>query len=206
MGKKLRLQDINKNAVTEKKHSINKIKRQETKYTIILVIFFMILFCVIGYNTLVFNYNYESNSNWDISSNVEFFGSNVLLTKDNQMPDSLGANSKEYQVSLLNKSNNSGHYQVLFTTNSILEEACGCKSSQMILNNTRFMINGEVLDRGDSEVSIYEDNSLVIADVFLEKNKSIDLSVRLWVDNGVIISSSEHFHGHFVFQEIKEEV
>ena len=37
--KKLKEKDINKNNFTEKKHTINKIKKQETKYTVFLVIF-----------------------------------------------------------------------------------------------------------------------------------------------------------------------
>ena len=53
--KRLKKSDINKNNSIEISGSINRLKSQESKYTLFLVIFFMIIFCIICYYTLSFN-------------------------------------------------------------------------------------------------------------------------------------------------------
>ena len=44
---KLKIEDVNRNSAKNVSHTINKIKSNERKYTIILVFIFMILFIVI---------------------------------------------------------------------------------------------------------------------------------------------------------------
>ena len=106
--KKLQQSDINRNTSVEVSHTIKKIKENERKYTIVLVIIFMSIFSIIGYklfsvdsNILFNNVSAYSkyNSYFSISSEV------LTLTNKDIYSDDLGIKTEKDSINITNKTN-----------------------------------------------------------------------------------------------------
>ena len=113
--KKLKEKDINKNNFTEKKHTINKIKKQETKYTVFLVIFFMVLFSIIGYNILVFNDKDLENivlEKDETLENLTFTSPSITLNENDILDDDKGLEKKPYRLRIENNKSTKVKYTV----------------------------------------------------------------------------------------------
>lgn len=189
--KKLKLKDINKNSAIEKKYTINKIKKQELKYTIILVSVFMLIFTFLGYKLLAFN---ENDLKVSIKKNtLESFGFNspvVLLTKNNIFDE---INSKCYILKIDNKKNKNLKYQILFVSDDENKQICGCKN----INN--FTIKYSV----NNKVKVL-DNSLIVNEGVVSANSLEEILIKIGFDKNSFLTENSHFHGHFVIEEIKD--
>ena len=102
--KKLKQANINRNTSIEVSHTIKKIKENERKYTIILVIFFMIIIGIVGYNVLTID-NDELYSNIKTASAnspyLSLSSTNITLTNKNIMSEKNGLKSKKYAISII---------------------------------------------------------------------------------------------------------
>lgn len=193
--KKLKKSDINKNNSIEISGSINKLKSQEAKYTLFLVMFFMIIFCIIGYNTLSFNdkvmiYGKSNDTSDDyISSKSEL----VTLTENNVLSDEAGLLSKNINVEIENGSDFELNYRIVFKQDDNIVLSCGCLDKKMDSSLIKFSIDGEKIQQLDGE--------MVITEGRLEPSKNIVIPVKMWVSEEAS-NKDLHFHGHFVLEEL----
>ena len=99
--KKLSSNDINKNSSVQVSHSINKIKENELKYTIILVIIFMVVFAFAGYISLRVSNDYINDKVF-YNYNLAFSTNSVTLTNRNILSDENGLKSKGVNYTIKN--------------------------------------------------------------------------------------------------------
>lgn len=190
---------INKNGNIEKRHIINKMKNKEFKYTFILVMVFMIIFVVIGYNALKFDNNLLLNDIKNVKGNANVSSSSqiVSLTSENIMHDSEGLSSYVYQISVKNDTSNFVNYQLNLVKDENISTICNCNTKQFSANQIKYSLN-------NTDVNILADNML-IKNIALDKGESEDVLVRVWVDADnvdAIANNDAHFHGHFVLNEL----
>lgn len=192
--KRLKKSDINKNNSIEISGSINRLKSQESKYTLFLVIFFMIIFCIIGYNTLSFNdkvmiYGKSDDISTDyVSSKSEL----VTLTENNVLSDEAGLLSKNINVEIENGSDFELNYRIIFKQDDNIVLSCGCLDKKIDSSLIKFSIDGEKIQQLNGE--------MVITEGSLEPSKNIVIPVKMWVSEEVS-NKDLHFHGHFVLEE-----
>lgn len=191
--KKLKLKDINRNSAIEKKYTINKIKRQELKYTIFLVVFFMLTFCFIGYKLLFINQDdLVLNENNNSIKSLGFASSTVLLTKEDIFNDKDFLKSKNYLLQIDNYNRNDIEYQVLFREDYDAIKKCGCINSNNII---KYSI--------DNKTTNFLDNNKVIFKGKIKSNSSNEILVRVWFSKENKINDELHFHGEFELEQIK---
>ena len=98
-----KINNINKNYKKSISSSINKIKENEKKYMTILVIIFMIIFCLISYFT--FRVNNKKLSNISEVNSLTLTANNFLLTNNDIKSDSLGLKSSGNTITITNNTN-----------------------------------------------------------------------------------------------------
>ena len=193
--KKLKEKDINKNNFTEKKHTINKIKKQETKYTVFLVIFFMVLFSIIGYNILVFNDKDLENivlEKDETLENLTFTSPSITLNENDILDDDKGLEKKPYRLRIENNKSTKVKYTVFLEEDKFEKKTCGCN------NNNNYLLKYS-LDK--KNISIFNNDTPIIREI-REKSKE-EILITLWLDKNRSLTENFHFHGHFVLKEIK---
>lgn len=198
--KKLKKNDINKNSSIEIKYSINKIREQERKYMAVLVVFFMVLFCVVGYFTLSFNKDNYSNDSVVVDNSKMIDSSpKVLLTGADKKTDDLGLNSEVYSVEINNAQDISSKYQLLFQIDDVDIGECECNNEIFNTNDIRYSLDGE------NAVSFSNNDILILKEATLEANEVEIINVRMWIDSHAEVKKDilQHLHGHFVIKEIK---
>jgi len=110
-GVKLKAEDINKNNGKEISHTINKIKANERKYTIILVIFFVALFLTMGYFLLSSDVKKIYNS---YNSTLIIKAPSIKLTDKDVMNDSMGLKKDYFKIELVNNTEQDLNYYLSF--------------------------------------------------------------------------------------------
>lgn len=192
--KKLKKNDINKNNSTEIKHTIYRIKEQEGKYMAILVIIFMIVFCLIGYFTLTFNkdiYNKNGNQSVDIIINSS---PNILLTKDNKMEDWLGLKSDVHVIEFSNIQAKTVKYQLVFNFDETVD--CNCNNETFSKSDVKYSIDGnKVYNFGKENV---------IKNGTLNAGETEVINIRMWIDSFAETKEAlkQHVHGYFTINKI----
>lgn len=198
-NKKLKKNDINRNGAVEIRHSIDRIKAQERKYTVILVIFFMILFCAIGYATLTFNKNtivsdLKGGKESAIGEEFTSFGELVTLTSDHVLSDEKGLKSKKYNISLKNNSSVAVKYQIVLDKDLFMVNNCGCTNSKIDGKFIRYSVEKAGAKSLSANGVIYEGE--------LASGKDDSISVRLWLTEKTSLGENDHFHGHFIVKKV----
>lgn len=194
--KKLKKSDINKNNSIEIKHTINKIKEQEGKYMTILVVIFMVAFCVIGYFTLSFNrdkYNNDTNQSIDIVVNSS---PNILLTKDNKMEDWLGLKTDVHAIEISNVQEKTVKYQLIFNFDEV--EDCECDNKSFRRTDVKYSLDG------DRVYNFEKDKENIIKNGTLKAGETEVINIRMWLDSFAETSeeSEQHVHGYFIVNKI----
>jgi len=195
--KSLSKEQINKNNSIELRHYIDKIKSQERKYTFILVIFFMILFCIIGYVTLTVNREVlienvggqESNN----SSNTEVI---VTLSKNDIINDIDGLSLDGNNISVENNSSDEAEYKVFFKQDLEASKSCGCGEKTISKEFIKYSTDGATTKNLSSTKEVLFFGKL-------EKGESRVINIKMWLDNSLKIDNNFHFHGCIVVEEIK---
>ena len=193
--KKLRESEINRNFSPEISHTIRKIKENEFKYTVFLVLIFMMLFILIGYHTLSINTNSLIKYNENSVSFQEMFISSekVTLTSKNVMNDFLGLQSYKYNIDIANNTSHEVRYQVLFQKDDELTNRCGCSLSSDDFKNIHYSLDGENVK------DFSNDNFVVFEDVISSKSRN-SINIQMWLAESFI---DGHIHGEFVIREMK---
>ena len=183
--KKLQQSDINRNTSVEVSHTIKKIKENERKYTIVLVIIFMSIFSIIGYklfsvdsNILFNNVSAYSkyNSYFSISSEV------LTLTNKDIYSDDLGIKTEKHSINITNKTNKNKKYKIYLI-------------SENDKSNIRYSFNNiDILKLGDDNL---------FTEGTIKKGESINIKYNIWVNNQNIDISNEYvYKGKFIIKEI----
>ena len=195
-GVKIKASDINKNTGRDITHTVNKIKANERKYTIILVIFFMTIFCFVGYISLrikpieLLDLSANSNSSYiSSSSNV------VVLSEKDKKIDSEGLKGEEVEVTFKNATIKDINYKIVFIEDTELKKICKCSSEGFKTSDIRFSIDGKNVKKLPEEEN-------VITTGFLEAGKTDSIKIRIWLDSNS--NYTGHFHGQFKFKEIED--
>lgn len=173
--KKLRQEDIKKNTSVEISHTINKIKENERKYTIILVLIFMICFIVIGYFSLRINNDYVVSKE-DLYTN---YNTEVILTNQNIMSDQDGLKSKELVYHLDNKNNRLIIYKII-----------------LVLDKNNIVDSHYIKYALDDGIVKTLDENMIITKGILEGYQNTDVKVRFWIDNSIPKGKDYYFHGY----------
>lgn len=184
-NKKLKQSDINRNTSIEVSHTIRKIKENERKYTIILVVFFMILFSIVGYNVLSIDNDVILNDVKVASNNSSYYSlsSNVVtMTSENIMSDKEGLNSLGYVIYLENNTKFDKKYKIVLET-----KECMCGNNNLDKSKIKYSIDGNIKTLDDD--SFYEVN--------LKKGEKTSIIYKMWVSDDVGDSDNLHYHGQF---------
>ncbi len=191
MRKKLKGKDIRKNASLQVSHSINKIKENERRYTIILVLFFMCLFSVIGYFTLSINKTYQTNTQKKYSygkATLSLSSENLSLTNEDIMTDELGLEKTPISLIVNNENDTSERFQIKFIIDNDIGRKCGCNNN-LELSKIHYSTDFQNIIEYTTEKSILEDM------IDAKTKKKIDIS--MWLDNSLDKNQINHIHGHF---------
>ena len=186
--KKLKQTDINRNTSIEVSHTIRKIKENERKYTVILVIFFMIILSVVGYhfltvdNSVIYSDIKTASNN---NSYISLSSSNITLTSDDVLSDSLGLKSNKYKIHISNNTNKIKQYKIYLVSSD-----CKCGNSSFDKNSIHYSVDGKNVD-------------LLTDDLFVEgilkKKEEKDIIYRIWIDDNVV-NKDLHYHGYFILK------
>lgn len=189
--KKLKQANINRNTSIEVSHTIKKIKENERKYTVILVIFFMIIIGVVGYNVLTID-NDELYSDIKTASTTSSYlslsSNSITLTNKNIMSEKDGLKSKKYVIHITNNTGKVKQYKVYFVSDN--KDTCKCGNKLFNKNSIRYSIDGDVLSL---------DNDLFVEGI-LRKNEKKDIIFNMWISDDFNSSEELHFHGHFIIK------
>ncbi len=175
---------------------IQILKEYETIITAFFVLFFMLLFCFIGYYSLrVQNKSFFSSLQSENTGDLTLSSSTVTLTtQDSSMPDSIGLQYHKYGVSIENKNSKDISYELIFEINSNLQRKCGCS-----FPNFNYSMIHYSIDQKDV-LTFIDDNMIVLHDRLLAKEKK-DYIISMWLEDGLSIYNY-HVHGNFRVKEI----
>ncbi len=190
-GVKVKKDVILKNSSSNISHSIKKIKENERKYTIILVSFFFLLFCFIGYFTLRVNSDvvldyYQLNN---LDSSIKTTGGIVTLTSNHIMSDQEGLQSDTVPLTIENHLDCSLHYRIVFVEDDYMIDKCGCRGHLFDISSIHYSLDGVHVK------SLNSDSRIVLEDT-LEQSSLKNFQIHVWIDENVS-SSESHYHGHF---------
>ncbi len=189
--KKLKQANINRNTSIEVSHTIKKIKENERKYTIILVIFFMIIIGIVGYNVLTID-NDELYSNIKTASAnspyLSLSSTNITLTNKNIMSEKNGLKSKKYAISIINNTDKVKQYKIYFVSDD--KDICTCGNKIFNKKSIRYSIDGDVLSLDDD----------LFIEGILRKNEKKDIVFSMWISDEFKSNEELHFHGHFIIK------
>lgn len=151
---------------------VEEIKTHNRRYTIILVIIFILLIVGGCYYTLSIdnkglvnnNINYKYS---DISTSYQV----ITLTKEH----------KKYSINIDNNTDDTISYKVLLMEDKNTKNLCECSDRVFDMNNIRYSIDGNT--------KVLKNN--IITEGILNKNNKIDIDISMWVE------SNDHFHGYF---------
>lgn len=190
-GVKLKAEDINKNNGKEISHTINKIKANERKYTIILVIFFIALFLTMGYFLLSSDVKKIYNS---YNSTLIIKAPSIKLTDKDVMNDSMGLKKDYFKIELVNNTEQDLNYRVILKEDVNLKRKCGCTNDSFDMNNIRYTFD-------DKNIKKINNNLNVIETGILKSYESSNLHLRIWLNN----NDGSHFHGKIIIEKMKIE-
>ncbi len=193
-GVKVKKDVILKNSSSNISHSIKRIKENERKYTILLVGFFFLLFCFIGYFTLRVNsadfldyYQEQSDEH-----GVKTSGGLVTLTSNHIMSNQEGLQSDIVLLTIENHLDCSFRYRIIFVEDDYLIDKCGCRGKSYNLSSIHYSIDGV-------QVKSFSSDSVIVLEDQLNSGNTKNYPIRVWLDESVPISDL-HFHGHFVVE------
>ena len=194
-GVKVKKEAVLKNSSSNISHSIKKIKENERKYTIILVSFFFVVFCFVGYFSLRVNTDALLNvEHPNYSSGLSAVGGVVTLTSNHIMSDQEGLKSEGVTFTVENHQNFPVRYRILFVEDDYMVDKCGCRNHTFDLSSIHYSLDGV-------HVQKYSLESIPILEDEIKKEGKKNFHIQVWVDEKES-SSNQHFHGHFVIESI----
>ena len=194
--KPLQKSDISKNSSQQISHTIKKIKENETKYTVILVLVFMVVFCFVGYFTLRVTTT-DSMIQWVkkpemVSYGISLSSRMVTLTNDN-----IGVEEKDVATYILDVDNHSFKdisFQIRLVEDYDIISSCGCMDYRVDPSSIHYEI--------EEETGTFTDDPFIVTEKYLMHGYKKRYFVKLWLDSSLNPEEEVHFHGHFAIEEI----
>lgn len=201
--KKLTQADIKKYSMSELDHVISKIKANEVKYTVLSVIFILIVFFIIAY--IVFS-SVQEHTNHNVlkhgSLYIEFKGNenglgdivdlvNVPTYSDGQLV------IDTYEVTITNDSLDEKKYQIMIEDDLDMIEIDKCSDIFLDRKYLRYSVN----DGNDKELNVDDQNSIVFGT--LSGKKSVTYKIKVWVSDTYL--EKPHYHGKIVVKQVNEK-
>lgn len=186
--KKLKQADISRNSSIKISGVINKIKANERRYTISLVIIFMALFMVIGFFTL--KLNIKKYDDYLEKGVLSLYSKLVVLQEENILTDDVGLKSNSYYISVYNGIEKNIRYRILLKKDETLTSRCGCEG-ELKPSDLKFSFNDDV-------VTFDSFDDIVIDAGILEKFENKTVEVKVWLSE----EAKTHFHGRFIVERI----
>jgi preprotein translocase subunit SecG len=191
-GVKLKASDINRNNGKDISHTINKIKANERRYTIILVIVFIIIFLVIGYSALKSEVKkiYNNDSNLVIKSPL------IKLSSGDVLSDEVGLKRENIKLKVSNNTGVDLNYRIVLKEDLDSKKKCGCDSNSFNIKNISYSLDGKT-------VRMFNNDLNVITTGMLKSYKTDNVNIKIWLNN--IDNKDSHFHGKFIVENMKIE-
>lgn len=171
-------------------HAIKVLKDNEKKYTIILVIIFMLIITYAGYKVLTID-NSELYSSVNIASNnysyVSITSSNITLTKNDIKSNEEGFNTNKRIIHIVNNTNKIQKYKIYLKSD--YKDKCICGNNLIDKKYIHYSFN-------DKDVLTLNDDLFVEGN--LKKKEKKDIIFNMWISDQVV--EDLHFHGHFVLE------
>ena len=175
-----------------------KIKKNEGKYTFLLVLFFILLFVVIGYFTLRVQEgnNVPNTNNSKIASEFRITSSGevITLTAKDILPDAKGLMKDGYVLNYKNESSENIKYRIRLVRDKDMEKECDCTNRQINYENIKYSLDG-------INIGTLTDSDMVLTEGVINSDNDATLNVKLWVDKNYN-EKDHHFHGHLEIEEI----
>lgn len=186
--KKLKQADISRNSSIKISGVINKIKDNERRYTISLVIIFMALFMVVGFFTL--KLNVKKYDEYLEKGVLSLYSKLVVLQEENILTDDDGLKSNSYYISVYNGIEKNVRYRILLKKDETLTSRCGCEG-ELKPSDLKFSFNDDV-------VTFDSFDDIVIDSGMIEKFENKTIEVKVWLSE----EAKTHFHGRFIVERI----
>lgn len=186
--KKLKQADISRNSSIKISGVINKIKANERRYTISLVIIFMALFMVVGFFTL--KLNVKKYDEYLEKGVLSLYSKLVVLQEENILTDDDGLKSNSYYISIYNGIEKNVRYRILLKKDETLTSRCGCEG-ELKPSDLKFSFNDDV-------VTFDSFDDIVIDAGIIEKFENKTIEVKVWLSE----EAKTHFHGRFIVERI----
>lgn len=190
--KKLKKEAIIRNSSNQVSHTIQKIKANERKYTMILVSFFFLLFCFIGYFTLRVHESFDTHYNDNVQEEkhgISTSGKMVTLTDQSIVSDSLGLQSEGFPFVVENYEEKTVHYRVILVNDEFVAQDCGCSERLFPISAIHYSLDSRLIQTLQSSNVLYEGD--------IAPKDSEVFSIKLWIDNSLSFPVDSHFHGRF---------
>ena len=191
-----KINNINKNYKKSISSSINKIKENEKKYMTILVIIFMIIFCLISYFT--FRVNNKKLSNISEVNSLTLTANNFLLTNNDIKSDSLGLKSSGNTITITNNTNELINYKLKLVRDIQNINKDNCSDREVPLEYIRYSIDGVNV----STIVPKKNGEIVIITGCLKCHKTKKLNIKLWLAEDMTRDKNYHFHGYFTVEKL----
>lgn len=190
---------ISKNSSKNNKNIIEIIKTNEKKYTIILVTFFFLLFCFLGYQTLKIHNNYilaPRTSNNQSKKGINLTGKTITLTKKDIKSDSKGLSSNSLIFNVNNTQNQDINYRIILEEDRDFIQECGCIDKKISFTNIHYSLDGKKVKK------VTNDDTVILEDT-LAKNSNKIIKLKIWLDENLNSSTEAHFHGQLKIEIIQ---
>lgn len=202
--KKLTQKDIKKYSNTQLDHVIERIKEQESKFTVILVTIILISSLIAFYS--IFSSVQDSKYEYVIKSNNltimykkkdNNMGNIISFVDKEALGNSDGLKSDDYKIFISNTSDRSAVYTISVVDDDDMIKYDGCSNKIISRNHIKYSINdSEVLSLGSDDV-IYSS--------LLKANSKIEYSLRFWIDEDFAEAINSHYHGKIVVSELSPD-
>ena len=187
--KKILQKDISRNSSIKITGTINKIKANERKYTICLVIIFMTLFTVIGYFTL--KINVTKYDEYLKRGSITLYSKVVALDEKQVFSDQDGLKTDDYSITIYNGIEKEVRYRILLRKDETLTNLCDCRDVEIKPNNLRLSFDGDI-------VTYNSFDDIVIDTGVLSEYEDKTIKVKVWLSK----DTNTHFHGRFILERI----
>lgn len=191
-SKKTKTKKTNHRDYIEVPHFVKVIKDNEKKYTVILVIFFMIIMAIFGYKLLTIDTNEYENIKIASSNDdyVSLNSSNITLTNKNIISNDLGISNDNYIIHISNNTDKIKKYKIYFVSD--YDNECSCGKKLFNKNDIRYSINNK-------DILTLEDD-LLFTEGILKKKESKDITFNMWISDNINKDEDLHYHGHFIIK------
>lgn len=195
-SKKLKIKNINKNNNKNVENTINKIRENERKHMTILVISFMLLFCLISYLT------FRVDSNEDKfpinTSDLNLSGDVFALTENDIKSDQDGINEEGKELFISNNSEETLNYKIKLVQDEYSITKDNCKSRQMPFEYIKYSINNENI----STISPNNNGEIIVTTGTLKSNETKSINIKIWFSLNSPRDQDYHLHGYFTIDRL----